>query len=88
MAITIRNKETEAMIRRLGLMHNEGPSATVRRLAEQALRDPPREAPPEVQARRRAAFAELDRKHPPDPNAPSFEEAMAEIDAFQSDLHD
>ena len=29
MAITIRNKETEAMIRRLGKRRNEGPSAVV-----------------------------------------------------------
>ena len=88
MAITIRNKETEAMIRRIGVLRGEGPSATIRRLAEQECRDAPKVAPPEVQAARRAKFAELDRKYPVDPNGPSFEEAMAEIDAFQSDLHD
>lgn len=38
MAITIRNKETEAMIRRIGKRRNEGPSAVVKRLAEQELR--------------------------------------------------
>ena len=37
MAITIRNKETEAMIRRLGKRRNEGPSAVVSRLAREAL---------------------------------------------------
>jgi hypothetical protein len=37
MAITIRNKETEAMIRKLGKRRNEGPSAVVSRLAKEAL---------------------------------------------------
>lgn len=37
MAITIRNKETEAMIRKLGERWRLGPSAVVRRLAEKSL---------------------------------------------------
>ena len=37
MAITIRNKETEAMIGRLGLRWGLGPSAVVKRLAEEEL---------------------------------------------------
>ena len=88
MAITIRNKETEAMIRRLGARSGEGPSATVHRLAKNALGEAPKQAPPEVQAARRAAFAELRRRFPPEPDGATFEEVMAEIDAFQSDLHD
>ena len=34
MAITIRNKETERMIREIGRRYGEGPSQTIRRLAE------------------------------------------------------
>lgn len=37
MAITIRNKETEAMISQLGERWGTGPSAVVRRLVEQEL---------------------------------------------------
>jgi hypothetical protein len=37
MAITIRNKETEAMLRRLGLKWGAGPSGVVKRLAEEEL---------------------------------------------------
>ena len=39
MAITIRNKETEAMIRELGRRYGVGPSAVVRKLAEAKLPD-------------------------------------------------
>ena len=88
MAITIRNKETEAMIRRIGARNGEGPSATVHRLAERALEETPSVAPPEVQAKRRAEFEELWRKYPRRPGDPSFEEAMKQIDSIQSDLHD
>ena len=38
MAITIRNKDTEAQIRLLGERWGMGPSAVVRRLAEEELR--------------------------------------------------
>ena len=37
MAITIRNKTTEAMIRKLGQRRGEGPSAVVKWLAEREL---------------------------------------------------
>jgi hypothetical protein len=36
MAITIRNKETEALIRALGKPRGEGPSATIARIAREA----------------------------------------------------
>ena len=88
MAITIRNQETEAMIRKLGARHGEGPSATIRRLAAKALKNEPQEASPEEQLRRAQIFADFRRRYPPDPNGATFEEVMAEIDAVQSDLHD
>ncbi len=37
MAITIRNKSTEALVRRLGKRWGIGPSAVIRRLAENAV---------------------------------------------------
>lgn len=39
MAIAIRNKTTEAMIRAIGRRRGEGPSAVVRYLAENKLRE-------------------------------------------------
>jgi hypothetical protein len=39
MAITIRNRRTEAMIREIGRPRGEGPSAVVRRLAERELQN-------------------------------------------------
>ena len=88
MAITIRNKETEAMIRRLGAARGEGPSATIRRLAKEALARAPAVAPPEVQAARRAFFEEFRRNHPKPVGGPTFGEIMDDIDSIQSDLHD
>lgn len=72
MAITIRNKTTEAMIREIGRRTGEGPSELLARLAEAEL------AEMEVQQReaverRLAAWEELDREFPP----PSEEEKEA-----------
>lgn len=90
MAITIRNRETEEMIRELGRRFSEGPSAVVRRLAEQAVRkeglvddDADRDRQHDNLALERWRRNRIDTA----PRA-SFEEIMEEMDAFQSDLHD
>lgn len=70
MAMTIRNKETEAMIRRIGKPRGEGPSAVVRRLAEEELRREGEVSQPEYERRMRA-FEELARRFPPpEPKVP------------------
>jgi hypothetical protein len=81
MAITIRNKETEAMIRRLAKRRNEGPSAVVRRLAENELqRDG--EISRNEYMRRMLVFDELARRYPPlDPKVP-WSEIEKEMDSI------
>ena len=80
MAITIRNKDTEAMIRQIGKRRNEGPSAVVKRLAEQELQRNG-EVQQEEYARRMRAFEELARKYPPpEPKVP-WAEIEREMDA-------
>ena len=79
MAITIRNKQTEELIRKIGQRTGEGPSAIVRRLAEkEAARQPAQPDPQEI-ARRMKAIEELSRKCRPDPK-PSWNEFQQEID--------
>jgi hypothetical protein len=80
-AITIRNKETEAMIRRIGKRRNEGPSATVRRLAEQELAGEMLVSEEEYDRTMRA-FEELARKYPPPAEKLSWAELKAERDAL------
>jgi hypothetical protein len=68
MAITIRNKETEAIIRRLGKRRNEGPSAVISRLAKEAL-EREGQVPQEEYEERMKAWDELMALAPPrDPN--------------------
>lgn len=68
MAITIRNKDTEAMIRQLGKRRNEGPSAVVSRAVREALEREGQVSQEEYERRRRA-FDELMALAPPrDPN--------------------
>lgn len=85
MAITIRNKETEAMIRRLAKRRNEGPSAVIRRLAEDELRREG-EVSRDEYMRRMLVFDELARRYPPvDPKVP-WSEIEEEIDSIFDDL--
>jgi len=80
MAITIRNKDTEAMIRRIGKRRNEGPSAVVKRLAEQELQRNG-EVQQEEYARRMRAFEELAQKYPPPGPKVPWAEIEREMDA-------
>jgi hypothetical protein len=83
MAMTIRNKETEAMIRRIGKKRGEGPSSVIRRLAEQELRRNG-EVPQAEYNRRMRAFEELARRYPPpEPRVP-----WSEIEAEMQSLFD
>ena len=87
MAITIRNKETEAMIRKLGKRCGEGPSAVIRRLAQEALEHEAREAEGGL-ARRLAAWNTLMAFAPPrDPNV-TWVEIEGEMDALFDDLEE
>jgi hypothetical protein len=83
MAITIRNKDTEAMIRRIGKRRDEGPSAVVKRLAEQELQRSG-EVPKEEYERRMRLFDELARKYPP----PEPEVPWSEIEKEMDELFD
>lgn len=87
MAITIRNKDTEAMIRRIAKRRNEGPSAVVKHLAEQELQRNG-EVPQEEYERRMRVFDELARKYPPpEPKVP-WSEMEKEMDALFDYLDD
>lgn len=54
MAITIRNKDTEAMIRRIGKRWDVGPSEVVRRLAKEELARAGTVTPAEFELRMKA----------------------------------
>ena len=83
MAITIRNKTTEELIRKIGRRTGEGPSAVVRRLAEREVAQPAGDTvSPEEVARRMKAFEELRRKYPPPDPRPTWEEVEREMDAL------
>jgi hypothetical protein len=80
-AITIRNKETEAIIRRLGARRREGPSAVIARLAKEELKREGQVSREEY-ARRMAAWDELMSLAPPrDPNA-TWEDFEAEMQSL------
>jgi hypothetical protein len=72
MAITIRNKRTEAMIREIGQRTGEGPSALLHRLAKEALE---REAARErrEQKTRLESWDALDEAFPPPTEAEKAE---------------
>ncbi|WP_156953273.1 hypothetical protein [Afifella pfennigii] len=81
MAITIRNKETEAMIRRLGRRWGLGPSGVVRRLAEDELGGSAGVSEGEFQ-RRMAAWDEIMKLAPPrDPDL-TWEDVEREMDSL------
>jgi hypothetical protein len=85
MAITIRNKTTEELIRKIGRRTGEGPSAVVRRLAEReagthATASP---VPAEIVKRRMRELEEsrLRYRHPDDPKL-TWTEIEEEMDAI------
>lgn len=84
MAITIRNKETEAMIRRIGRRRGEGPSAVIARLAKQELQRAGEVSQAEFE-RRMKAWEELERDFPPPRPKPSWAEIEAEMQAMYDD---
>ncbi len=89
MAITIRNKTTEDLIRKIGRRTGEGPSAVIRRLAENENRNAATAAVPEEEVQRRfALIEELGRKYPPPDPSPTREEINADIDAMYSYLYE
>lgn len=84
MAITIRNKVTEELVRKIGRRTGEGPSAVIRRLAEREAGEQ-EESIPEEEVRRRLQFMrELSQKYPPPDPKPSWEDIERDVDA----LHD
>ena len=81
MAITIRNSETERMIREIGKRYGEGPSQTIRRLAEKEL-DQPGAASQEEFDRRMRAWDELTALAPPrDPDL-TWKDIEREMDSL------
>lgn len=85
MAITIRNKTTEELIRKIGRRTGEGPSAVVRRLVarEAAGQDG---AVPEEEVRQRLAYFEaIRRKYPPPHDDVTWPEIEEEMDSIFGD---
>ena len=82
MAITIRNKQTELMIRELGKRWDKGPSETIRRLAARELSRPAR-TQAEID-RDMQVFEELARKYPP----PNDGRTWADLEAEMQSLFD
>ena len=82
MAITIRNKTTEAMIREIGRRRGEGPSAVVRYLAESKLHEL-EGGDSEKAARRKEAVREIMTSRPK-----LTEKQKREIDRKLEELYD
>ena len=83
MAITIRNKETEELIRKIGRRTGEGPSAVVRRLATAEALSQNEKKVSEEEVRRRLKFMhQLREKYPPPDPKPTWEEVERERDAL------
>ena len=83
MAITIRNKQTEEGIRRLGHLHGEGPSAVVSRLVEKELRELASGPGAEKMARRKTAVREWLASLPP-----VTDDDRRKVDQAAADLYD
>jgi hypothetical protein len=81
MAITIRNKKTEELIRLIGRRTGEGPSAVIRRLAQNEASGGSHQNEAEIR-QRIAAMEELSRKFPPPEPKPSRDEIERERDAL------
>jgi len=88
MAITIRNKTTEELIRKIGRRTGEGPSAVVRRLAEReaGIKEGKEPVAPEVVNRRMRELEESRLRHtyPDDPKL-SWAEIEEEMDSIFGD---
>jgi hypothetical protein len=80
LAITIRNKETEELIRMIGRRTGEGPSAVIRRLAEKEAGENPTGVPEAEVQRRIAAFEAIAKEYPPPDPKPSWAEIEWEMD--------
>lgn len=86
MALTIRNKSTEAMVRELGKRWNAGPSATVRRLAERELGQSVRRQ--EDIDRDLKALEALAKRYPPPDDGLTWAEVEAEMQSLFDYLDD
>lgn len=88
MAITIRNRTTEELIRKIGRRTGEGPSAVISRLVAREARSGGNEGPvpPELVEARMRDMEKLRRKysHPDDPKL-TWEEIEEEMDAIFGD---
>ncbi len=88
MAITIRNKTTEELIRKIGRRTGEGPSAVVRRLAEReaGIKEGKEAVSPELVKRRMRELEESRLRHtyPDDPKL-SWAEIEKEMDSIFGD---
>lgn len=85
-AITIRNKETEELIRRIGRRTGEEPDAVMLRLVK--AEDTSRQAstvPPEEVAKRREFFEQLRKKYPPPEDQMTWAEVEEEMDSIFGD---
>lgn len=85
MAITIRNKETEALIRTIGRRTGEGPSAVIRRLAEKEAGEHPAGVPEAEVQRRIAQFEAIAKEFPPPDPKPSWTEIEREMNSLFDD---
>lgn len=82
-AITIRNKETEDLIRRIGRRTGEEPDAVITRLvASEAKSDMVGEVSREEYERRMKVFEELREKYPPPEPKMTWAEVEREMDAI------
>jgi hypothetical protein len=88
MAITIRNKETEALIRTIGRRTGEGPSAVIRRLAEKEALQQPASVTEEEIARRLTFMKDLRRRYPPPQRTISWSDVEEEMDSIFGDGFD
>jgi hypothetical protein len=85
-AITIRNKITEELIRRIGRRTGEEPSAVIDRLVSQETAPyTDRNVPEEEVRRRMQRFEELRKRFPPPANPPTWAEIEAEMDSIFGD---
>jgi hypothetical protein len=85
-AITIRNKTTEDLIRQIGRRTGEEPSAVIERLVAQEAGPARDEKVPEEEVRRRMQrFEELRKQFPPPGNPPTWAEIEEEMDSIFGD---
>lgn len=88
MAITIRNKTTEELIRKIGRRTGEGPSAVIGRLVRSEAFGHEGAVPAEEVQRRLRRFEELAQMYPPPDPRPDREEIEREADALYDYLEE